>query len=334
MPPVVYLLHGEDEFSIAQTIQRMEAKLGDPGSAVLDVARLDGRTISLDDLRSAAFVLPFMVRRRIVEVYHPLARLSSPALQEKFLALLNQVPASTALLLVEYRSLLEKSKKRVEKHWLLRWAEAAGERADVMYHPAPKAKDMPGKILGQAKEAGRLITPRAAVKLAELVGEDTRLANQELEKLAAYTNYRSVIEEEDVIDVVAAVGQANVFAMVDALGNQDARRATALLRRLLQEQDPISLFAMIVRQFRLLLLAREVIDGGGGISEVMRELGLLPFLAEKITAQARRFTLPTLEAIYRRLLEVDEAMKTGQMEGEVALEVLVAGLTAGERQSS
>lgn len=29
MPPVVYLLHGDDEFAIAQYIQRMEAKLED-----------------------------------------------------------------------------------------------------------------------------------------------------------------------------------------------------------------------------------------------------------------------------------------------------------------
>ncbi len=43
--------------------------------------------------------------------------------------------------------------------------------------------------------------------------------------------------------------------------------------------------------------------------------------------QARNFTLPTLEAIYRKLLEVDENYKTGLIEGPAALDLLVGELS-------
>jgi hypothetical protein len=34
-PPVVYLLHGDDEIAIAQFVANLKARLGDPASAAL-----------------------------------------------------------------------------------------------------------------------------------------------------------------------------------------------------------------------------------------------------------------------------------------------------------
>jgi DNA polymerase III delta subunit len=51
-----------------------------------------------------------------------------------------------------------------------------------------------------------------------------------------------------------------------------------------------------------------------------------PFVAGKVSRQARQFSLPTLEVIYHRLLEIDLAIKTSQMTGELALDTLLASL--------
>ena len=84
---------------------------------------------------------------------------------------------------------------------------------------------------------------------------------------------------------------------------------------------------MIVRQFRLLLLAREIAESGGGADQVRQRLRLHPFVAQKVLAQARNFDLPALEAILRHLLELDTGIKSGQIGAETALDTLVAGLT-------
>ena len=52
------------------------------------------------------------------------------------------------------------------------------------------------------------------------------------------------------------------------------------------------------------------------------------FVAEKISMQSRRYSLNALERIYRRLLAMDTAMKSGS-DGQVVLDVMVAGLTVG-----
>ena len=74
-------------------------------------------------------------------------------------------------------------------------------------------------------------------------------------------------------------------------------------------------------------LAREIIDGRGTVDDVVRQLSMHKYRASLAVEHARRYTLPQLEEIYRRLLELDTAIKTGQMAGDLALEVLVIELT-------
>ncbi len=57
--PVVYLLHGEDEFGIAHFLSELSARLGDAATASMNTTRLDGSATSLEELRGATFALPF-----------------------------------------------------------------------------------------------------------------------------------------------------------------------------------------------------------------------------------------------------------------------------------
>ena len=84
---------------------------------------------------------------------------------------------------------------------------------------------------------------------------------------------------------------------------------------------------MVIRQFRLLIQARELLDENASLQEIQKSLGLHEFVAQKVTAQAKRFSLPVLEAIYHKLLEIDEGAKTGQVTLEVALDTLIVELT-------
>jgi DNA polymerase-3 subunit delta len=329
IPPVVYLLHGEDEFGIAQVVSELEANLGDTATAARNMARLDGRSVPLEDIHLAAAALPFLADRRLVILYHPLARLNGTQLQEKFLALLDSLPRTTRLVLVEYRTLSEAQKGKPPKvHWLLKWAEQAGPRAYIKSFSLQKGSAMARWIQEQARLAGGQFTPQAAALLATLVGDDTRLAFSEIQKLIAFSNYSRAVQPEDVENLTAYAGQSDIFAMVDALGSQNGRNALKMLHRLLEDQEALSIFGMVVRQFRLLLLAREILDLGGRESEVARELKIHPFVAEKITAQARHFSSADLENVYYRLLDIDEAVKSGQVEGDVALDTFVAAFTA------
>ena len=69
--------------------------------------------------------------------------------------------------------------------------------------------------------------------------------------------------------------------------------------------------------------AREILDGRGNKEDVARALGVHPFVAEKTSGQANRFSIETLENIYHRLLSIDERVKTSKI--KLDLPVAVGG---------
>jgi DNA polymerase-3 subunit delta len=330
--PVVYLLHGDDEFAMAQFVASLEARVGNPASAAMNITRLDGRSMDAGEAFSAAAAMPFLASRRMVILYHPLARLSGKAAQANFLEQLEKVPASSALVLVEDKDLTDPRDRRKGKlHWLERWAQGHADRVYLKAFTIPRGAAMTRWIQERARAAGGQFTPQAASLLVTLVGEEPRQVDQEIQKLLTYVNFRRPVEVDDVENLTADTAEGDIFAMVDALGNQDGHTALSMLHRLLETQDSISIFGMIVRQFRLLLLAREVLDAGGQKAEVAQQLKVHPYVAEKISDQARHFSLPMLELVYHRLLDLDEAMKTSQMPADLVLDTFTAAFTAAQR---
>jgi DNA polymerase III subunit delta len=322
--PVVYIFHGDDTYGIRRHVDAMIHQMGDPSIADLNITRLDGRQANDDELRSSANSMPFLADRRLVILTSPFSRLNSDAARKRFQALLDGLPSSTALVLIVEDYIDRRDWKSMHgNHWMHRWAKAAGKRAYYQLCQLPPLNRMPEWIREEARRQGGQFNPDAAAALAAHIGNDTRTANLEINKLLIYVDFKRPIEVEDVEELTAQGGQADVFDMVDALAAGNARQALGLLQRLLETQEPLSLFGMIVRQFRLLIQARELIDNGQA-SLLAGELRLPGFVVDRLASQARRFSMPQLEDLYHRLLSMDEAMKTSQMPSNLVLEMFIA----------
>jgi len=320
--PNVYFLFGNDEFAMARRLKEFAADFPDPTSADMNTARLDARTMTENDLNTAVNAMPFLAPRRLVMLADPSSKYNKPAERKKFEEFMEKVPDTARLVIYEGIE-----PKEVEKHWLVKWAAKNNKLVKTQAFMLPRPWEMTGWIVSETKSQGGGIEPAAAAKLAEMVGVNTRQAGQEIAKLLAYVNWERQVRVQDVEAVSIVTAEESIFDFVDALANADGKSAQHLLHRLLENDDAFSLWGMVIRQFRLLLLAREVLDSRGGKDEVARVLGVHPFVAEKTTGQARSFTLPVLEKIYHRLLEIDEGAKTGQVALDLALDTLVVELT-------
>ena len=336
MPPSVYILHGEDSFSIAKEIQSFRQRLGDPATVSLNMTEFDGRTVTLADLRSAADTIPFLAGRRLVIVTGLLSRLhakggdadaseqeSTPAAlrdyRDSLLQYLPGVPPTTALVFVESGNLPERSK-------FLNLIARIGDIGYARRFDPPDEGELPGWILQRAKSHGGTFTRPAAQALAAAVGGELRLLDHEIEKLLAYVDRARPVDVADVETLTPYTGEVEIFDVVDAMGERRGRDAVRLLMRLLERpgQHPLPAFAMICRQFRLLLQARELIDDGAAAASVAPLLGLRPFVAAKMLEQSRNFSMTELEDTYRRLLDIDVAIKSSQIDAELALVTFVA----------
>ncbi|MFL7869552.1 MAG: DNA polymerase III subunit delta [Anaerolineales bacterium] len=320
--PNVFFLYGNDEFAITRRLKEFEAEFTDPTSADMNTARLEARTMSEDELNTAVNAIPFLAPKRLVILANPSGKYTKPNERKKFEEFVEKVPETARLVIYETIE-----PRNVDKHWLVKWVGKKGKLVKAQAYMLPRQWEMAGWIVNETKNQGGEIESPAAAQLAEMVGVNTRQAGQEIAKLLAYVNWERQVEVQDVEAVSIVTAQESVFDFVDALAGGDGKSAQHLLHRLLESEEAFSLWGMVVRQFRLLLLAREVLDARGGKNEVARALGVHPFVAEKTTAQARGFTLPVLERIYHKLLEIDEGVKTSQLTLELALDMLVVELT-------
>jgi DNA polymerase III, delta subunit. len=73
-------------------------------------------------------------------------------------------------------------------------------------------------------------------------------------------------------------------------------------------------------------MVKDLAGRGENPASIPQLLGLHPFVARKLHAQSANFTFAQLERIYRYLLDLDLAIKTGDVTPEAALDLLVAGV--------
>ena len=326
--PVIYVFHGDDELAITEAIGTLKGRLGDPSIVDMNLTTLDGRYFSIEDFETASKSMPFVADRRLIIVSHPLAYLSHEPNRNKFLALLEQIPEQNAVVLVEYRPLLsERDKRQGKTHWLQAWGKTMGAKVFIKEFIVLKGSQLTGWIMERARQAGGQFDPRAAMLLASLTGDDVRLADQEITKLLTYVNFERAVSEQDVDQLTPLLEERNIFELVDALGNRDKKTAVGVFHQLLADQDQMRIFSMIVRQFRLLLLTREILDHNGMEADIAKRLKLHPFVARKIAAQARHFSQNQLDTIYHLLLEIDSQTKTGIMDVDLNIDLLIAEIT-------
>ena len=320
--PTLYFLFGNDEFAIARKLKDFDSDFTDSTSADMNTARLDARSVNENDLNMAVNAIPFLAKRRLVLLENPSAKYNNSSTRKRFLEFLEKAPETTRIVMYE---MVEP--RDMEKHWLVKWAEKNAKLIQTSAFMLPRLKDMTGWIVNETKQQGGQIEPRAADMLKDMVGVDTRQAGMEIAKLLAYVNWSRQVTVQDVEAVCIVTSQQSVFDFVDALSNGNGKSAQHLLHRLLETEDPFTLWGMMVRQFRLLIQAREILDGRGNKEDVARALGVHPFVAEKTTGQAAHFSVESLEAIYHSLLKIDERVKTGQVTLDLAMDTLVVELT-------
>ena len=161
------------------------------------------------------------------------------------------------------------------------------------------------------------------------IGSELAALDNEIEKLVLYKGAGERIEAEDVLLLSPYAAEANIFDLVDAIGGQKSAQAANLLQQKLSDgTDPFYLFAMLIRQFRLLIQVKEVAETGARPPEIAKAIGQNAFVVGKLYQQSHGFSLAQLEQIYAHLLDIDVGVKTGRADIVTSLNLLVAALTS------
>lgn len=108
---------------------------------------------------------------------------------------------------------------------------------------------------------GKILDGKALENVVERAGQDAASLANELDKLCLYVGSKTRIDEADVRAVVLDRAESWIFDFTSALAARDVGRALPMLRDLLsQGEPPLRILALVAREVRLLLVARECVD--------------------------------------------------------------------------
>jgi len=333
---MVYLLFGDDDYSLHLELNEIKKSLGEADCLEANTSLLEGQRLTVEQLSSVSSASPFLCQKRLVVVEGLLGRYErryagqrNPPRQDSmrrekeeiqaFANYARQVPESTLLVLVDG--------KINGNNPLLK---ALSPVAVAKNFAAPKREQLQAWIRRRVEEEGGTITPGAAILLAEMVGDNLWTMANEINKLILFASGRR-ITESDVKQVAGYTREASVFTMFDAILKRRAALVQRLLRQLLDEgAGPSYILSMMNRQVRMIILAKEFIDLKMPAADIQVKLGLTQdWATRKVLGQARSYSFEQLEKMYGKLLETDIAVKTGKYSDELALDLLVTDLCCG-----
>ena len=340
---MLYLLFGADEFECSEALNKLQAKMwSDPSLGELNRSVLDGRRLTLSELRHHGDALPFLAERRLVIVEGLVTRLdgkgrerpggeepaSGPSdappektkgLLEDLLAYLPNLSPTTDLVLLDIGLEGRESRGRIAQ-----WVQSHG--GVVREFARKNADDLAGWIRARVKTAGGSIEPRGSRRTGP--GRRRRHARSgpgDRETDALRRNWPADHRRRcHQAHAPLAPGQHlhhRGRCQRSPLGERDCGSAPAPRRGRTPAGDPGDDCSPIPPDHRRQGVGR----GRAAQAELARKLGVTDYPARKALGQAGRYTPQQLLAIYDRLVATDLAIKTGQLDASLALEMFVAG---------
>ncbi len=326
---MIYLLHGDDDFTMGETVASMKDKVGLPDLRDVNVTEMDGGAVGLNELAAVSGAVPFLADKRLIIVRGLLARFErrrtrqssqqTPKLGEwaGLADRLAEVPPTTDLVFME--GAVSASNPLFK---------ALGKIATARRFALPNQRQVAGWITNRARASNIAIDQRAVAALADAVGNDLRMIVSELEKLDLYRSGQT-IRREDVEELVSYVRDASIFAAVDAILEGRSGAALDMAHRLLQGgAAPTYLLFMLARQVRLLILAKELKSEGVPGGELGGRLGVSGYPLRKTLDQEKAFTTERLVETHRKLLEADLSVKSTGADDRMVIDLLIAQLSS------
>ena len=308
---MVVLLHGEERFLVEEKARALVADwkkdlVSDFGFEPMEAGGLTAARLQ-DSVLQAPFLDPFhaiWVRGVVAARAEGLA----PALAD--------VPPTTRLLITVAGRLSPGNK-------LVKAVTAAGGRDE-------ESARLKGRALGdwtarRAEELG--LGRQVAAQVTRITHADLGVIDSELQKLAAYKASGWKLTPEVVGELLAGAREDEIFKLTDNLLPRPTAQAWAVARSLARSGiQPTSIAYRMARHLALVLEVRARQDRGDSLSSIQADLPEHSFVVQKAFDAARDVEPDKLEAALRAIRDYEFEVKSGQVDAELGLDVLLTRL--------
>lgn len=304
-----YLLYGSEDYLKRQYKNKLKNALAAPGNT-MNFSRFEGKDSSVQEIIGIADTMPFFAQYRLILIEDSGFFKNGC---EELAGYLPNIPPSTVIVFeeseVDRRGKMFKAVNKVG-----RAVEFGGQKEQVLSR----------WILGRLKREGKKITQQAMQLFMEKAGTDMGNIDNELEKLLCYTLGKDAIDAADVEAVCTVQVSSQIFEMVNAIGRREQKKALSLYYDLLAlKEPPMRILYLVNRQFRILLELKSMKKAGVDTKEMASKAGIPPFAVSRNLSQAACFTASELRQALEDGAASEEDTKTGRIDGQLAVELLI-----------
>lgn len=322
----IYLLYGREYYLIDNAIKNFKESLNE-SMIDFNLDIIDGREVFVDQLLSSIETLPFMDDKKIIivkdfELLKGKRKNFSEGDEKYFIDCLDNIPESTVLVFAVYGE-IDKRKKIVKKiqekgiifncdkisdmdlfKWTKRKFESFGviiENSQVMYFIESQGY--------RDKNSDKTLSDleNEIIKISSFVGKENKVSNDIIDRLS-----QKKIEND-------------IFKLIDYIGEKNSSFAIKILNDMISEGESVlGIFAMISRQFKIVLQVRSLHAKGATVNEICDKLSLRQFMVNKALKQSRNFSEEIIIDMLNFILENDFKIKNGLIKDTLAIEILVS----------
>ena len=288
---------------------KLKRAMADPDDS-MNFSAYEGKGINPKEVIDLAETLPFFADRRVILIENSGFFKNSC---EELAEYMPQIPKTTHFIFVEDE--IDKRSK------LYKAVKNAGK---IVEFTSQTEELLTRWVLTRIKKEGKNITGSVMQLFLNKVGNDMGNIDRELEKLLCYCMEKEVIEAADVEAVTTEQTTNKVFDMVNAIAEHNQRKALDLYYDLLTlKEPPMRIMYLISRQFQILLNIKDMSGKGFDNAAMAKNAGIPPFAVRRNLSQAKGFTMQQLKQAIRDGVDYEEAVKTGRMNDQMAVELFL-----------
>jgi DNA polymerase-3 subunit delta len=256
-PQPVYVLLGDEDFLKRQARERLLNLVLEDADPDFALMVYGSEKPEFSTLRNDLETFPFLAPCRVVVLENADTFVTANRQElENYIAR----PSSVGVLILEVKTFPENT----------RLAKALPDAAKIACKPVSQYKVLPWATSWAKSRYDKTLARDAAGLLIERVGNSLGVIDQELGKLASAVVGKAAITAEDVDRLVGRSKGADVFAIMEAIGNGDPRTALSILEELFREGvEPMGVLAPLTHQLRRLALVGRLVASGLPLGEAM-----------------------------------------------------------------
>jgi DNA polymerase III subunit delta len=272
-----YLICGSDESKIGSALARLRARAESEGGAgALEVFEPSGSGgPDADALIGSLPAMSLTAERRYLLADH--VQRWGAAQQGRVADALADVDSDTTVVLCARGKRPAKLAKAVEK--------AGG---DVLAYEAPRERDLPNKLVAEARDRGFELEPAAARLLVERMGTSTVRLRNEVERLALWAGEGGSVTVAELEEMVSDTSEEATWSLTDALVEGRAGDATLAAERLIAQGESVNgLTYAIAKRLRQAHDAVTGLEAGRPPKQVASSLDMHPYAAQMLVKRVR-----------------------------------------------